>query len=181
VPQPDVRIAPAGEREDLEIHISQALAGDLRAFEALYRLEGGRVFAIAFRMTGRRDLAEDLTQECFVKAWQRLGTFSRERSFSAWLRRIAINVVLDALRSEARSRKIEERVAPSPAAFRVDSALDLERAIQLLPERARAVFVLHDVEGFRHDEIARLMGVTEGTCKAQLHRARRLLRGELDT
>jgi RNA polymerase sigma-70 factor (ECF subfamily) len=142
-------------------------------------MEGSRVFAIVWRMTGDRQMAEDLTQDCFLRAWQRLPSFTGEGPFGAWLRRIAINVVLD-----ARRRAVRESIRDAEDPVRlpmsgVETSIDLERAIQVLPAGARTVFVLHDVEGFRHEEIAAMLGVTSGTSKAQLHRARALLRGEL--
>ncbi len=134
--------------------------------------------------TADPDSAEDLTQQAFIRGWERLDTFRGESEFAAWLRRIAVNIVLSDRRS--RNRRSEQPVddidalpaAPLPRptpAVRVD----LDRAIARLPQRARAVFVLHDVEGYRHDEIAGLIGIAVGTSKTQLHRARRLLREAL--
>ena len=130
-------------------------------------------------------MAEDLTQETFVKAWEKLASFRGESAFGSWLHRVAANVVLDQARSASRHpRKAETAedadafTAPAPARDSA-SAVDLERALAALPEGARAAFVLHDVHGFSHEEIARLAGQAVGTSKAQLHRARILLREAL--
>lgn len=161
--------------------LARAAAGDLAAFEALYREHVGRVYAVCLRATADVGHAEALTQEVFLKAWQRLGTFRGEASLATWLRRIAVNAVCDhfrARRPEDPSDDVEGEVAPAQHA--VETGVDLERAIATLPERARLVFVLHDVCGTGHAEIADRLGVTEGTSKAQLFRARRLLRERLE-
>lgn len=161
--------------------VKRAQRGDVQAFEQLYRDNVGRVFALCRRMCGETSQAEELTQEAFVRAWQRLSTFRGDSAFSTWLHRLTVNVVLGHLRT--RSRRGEKEL---PELERCDTgsqvhhepglAVDLERAISSLPDRARTVFVLHDVEGYRHREIAQLAGMAEGTSKAQLHRARKLLR-----
>ena len=159
-----------------------AQAGDLGAFEKLYRSKVGLVFAICLRMAGSAPLAEELTQDVFVRAWQKLASFRGESAFGTWLTRLAVNVVLtdrrDRGRRDARltlAQDVETLAAPVPPKDS-GTALDLERAIAALPEQARRVFVLHDVEGWKHPEIARHTGLAVGTCKSQLHRARRLLR-----
>ncbi len=173
-----------GEPSDLAI-ARRAAAGDLAAFEELYRAQVGRVYALCLRLTADSSLAEELTQEAFVRAWQRLGSFRGASAFSTWMHRLTVNVVLGHHR--ARSRRPEgfsepeaaaESAVAAPAAA-TEEGLDLERAILRLPERAREVFVLHDVEGHSHDEIAELAGMAVGTSKAHLHRARRLLREAL--
>jgi RNA polymerase sigma-70 factor (ECF subfamily) len=174
--------SPGTVRED-ELLVRRARQGEVGAFEGLYRLHVGRVFALCRRMTGEAGLAEDLTQEAFVRAWRNLASFRGESAFSTWLHRLTVNVVLGHLRGRgARQEGLEvegwDELAPS-APQRPAEAVDLERAIARLPERARTVFVLHDVEGFRHEEIAALAGMAVGTSKAQLHRARRLLREAL--
>jgi len=171
---------------DSEPHdVLAAQRGDLGAFERLYRAHVGRVLALCARMTGDRTMAEDLTQETFVKAWENLASFKGECAFGSWLHRVAANVVLDAAR--ARGRRLR-RIAPvedanafaDPTPVRDSaSAVDLERAVAALPEGARTAFVLHDVNGFSHEEIARMAGQAVGTSKAQLHRARQLLREAL--
>ena len=148
----------------------------------------GRTYALCLRMTANPELAEELTQEVFVQAWRKLDSFRGESSFAAWMRRLAIHAVLADRRSRGRRRTREhlwseaaELRATDDDAERAGAGLDLERALSRLPEGARTVFVLHDVEGYRHDEIAGLLGVTAGTTKAQLHRARRLLREALQS
>jgi len=162
-----------------------AAQGDRRAFERLYREHVNRIFSVCVRMVGDRGRAEELTQDVFVRAWEKLGTFRGDAAFSTWLHRLAVNVVLNEREVEARRRKREDQgetdmdayahrdVHPLPVP---GLALDLERAIATLPPGARKVFVLHDVEGYTHEEIGRMLGVTAGGCKAQLHRARMLLR-----
>jgi RNA polymerase sigma-70 factor (ECF subfamily) len=175
-PQPNVR--------DLEL-VNRARAGDLVAFERLYRSTTGLVYAVCMRIAGNAPLAEELTQEVFVRAWQKLNTFRGESAFSTWLTRLAVNVALTERRNRGRREKRItatddlEPFAGSVRASHPGEAIDLERAISTLPEGARRVFVMHDVYGYQHDEIARLTGTAEGTSKAQLHRARKLLREAL--
>ena len=171
----------------IDDRVVQAREGDFSAFEGLYHDHVGRIFALCVRMTADRAVAEELTQVTFVRAWERLDSIRGDADLTSWLRAIALNVVLGHRRARGRREGKEtplEAVAPfpGPAPERSEAAtlrLDLEQAVARLPERARRVFVLHDVEGFRHGEIARLLGVTSGTSKAQLHRARRLLREAL--
>ncbi|MGD8440800.1 MAG: RNA polymerase sigma factor [Holophagae bacterium] len=165
----------------------RSAAGDLSAFEALYHQHLGRVFALCLRMCGNRSEAEELTQEAFIRAWRKLPSFRGESAFSTWMHRLTVNVVLGHKRSSGR-REDREAVAgerwyddgtitrDNPA-----STLDLERAIATLPDRARVVFVLHDIEGYTHAEIASITDVAEGTSKAQLSRARLLLRKALSS
>lgn len=166
--------------------VRRAQDGDTTAFAELYRAHVGRVYALCLRVTADEVLAEELTQDVFVRTWYRLGTFRGDCAFGSWLYRVATNVVMGALRSERR-RYARERSAADPSVspvHQVDepggTAFDLERAIGALPARARAVFVLHDIEGHTHDEIATMMGIAPGTAKAQLHRARRILREALE-
>lgn len=166
--------------------IHRAQQGDPAAFEALYRQHVGRVYALCLRLTGDAAHAEELTQDAFVRAWERLGSFRGESAFSSWLYRLTVNVVLLRLRA-ARRRSLRVFTTDDPAALERPAPesggpaarLDLERAVAALPPGAREVFVLHDVEGHRHEEIARLTGIAVGTSKAQLFRARRLLREAL--
>ncbi len=160
--------------------VARARAGDLSAFEALYRRAAGRTYALCLRMTADPALAEELTQETFVRAWRKLRSFRGDCAFSAWLRRIAINVVLADRRGRGRTPAEEIESQHLAAALDPGAALDLESAIAKLPVGARTVFVLHDVEGYRHDEIAGMLGVAAGTSKTQLHRARKLLREALE-
>ena len=178
-----VRPGPAVHRDELLVRRAQQ--GEIGAFEGLYRTHVGRVYALCRRMTADPALAEDLTQEAFVRAWERLATFRGESAFSTWLHRLTVNVVLAHFRAADRrdGRDGAEALDGLADALTIPTqpgaSLDLERAIARLPQRARTVFVLHDVEGYRHDEIAVLAGMAVGTSKAQLNRARRLLREAL--
>lgn len=165
--------------------IAQAQAGDAAAFERLYHAHVGRIYAICLRMVADPVRAERLTQDAFVRAWQRLASFRGESAFYSWLYRLAVNVVLVDLRSERRRRA---RILPSDDLKQYDRAgqsatpeadMDLEEGIASLPTRARAVLVLHDIEGYRHEEIGEMMGIATGTSKAHLHRARNLLKEKL--
>jgi len=168
--------------------VRQAQAGDLSAFERLYRENERKVFGLCFRMSSDPSLAEELTQEVFVRAWEKLGSFRGESAFSSWLHPLAINVALSERRSRRRRTArvmTTDDLAPfekSPPGKQPgpEAGFDLEKAMAALPPGARAVFVLHDVEGYLHQEIASLLGMAEGTSKAQLHRARKLLREALD-
>jgi RNA polymerase sigma-70 factor (ECF subfamily) len=164
-----------------------AAGGDRRAFERLYRTHVGRVYALCARMTTDRALAEELTQDVFVRVWEKLASFRGESSFGTWIHRVAVNVVLNRLQAERRDRRRTaddeegDGIAALPARPTTPgNRMDLERAIAALPPGARRVFVLHDVEGFRHEEIAEQLGITSGGSKAQLHRARLLLREALN-
>lgn len=160
-----------------------AAGGDERAFERLYRAHQGRVFSVALRMTGPQ-WAEDLTQEVFIRAWDKLHLFRGESSFGTWLYRLAVNLILSR-RETLRKRERRQHDGPEildrfpcrekPAGL----ALDFEVAIQKLPEGAREVFVLYDIEGYPHAEIGKMMGISPGTSKSQLHRARMMLREQL--
>jgi RNA polymerase sigma-70 factor (ECF subfamily) len=165
--------------------VRQAQAGDESAFGALYRANVGRIHALCLRLTGEAQAAGELTQDVFVRAWEALPSFRGEAAFSTWLHRLAVNLFLAERRAAGRR---ERRVFTTAGPEALESAresnreglnLDLERAIAALPEGARTVFVLHDIEGYQHGEIATMIGVAEGTSKAQLFRARRLLREAL--
>ena len=149
----------------------------------------GRVYALCLRLTGSATEAEEHAQDVFVRVWERLGSFRGESAFSTWLHRLTVNEVLQARRSAGRRTArvalagdpLELEAAPAPPSSQPDAgSSDLAQAIARLPTGARAVFVLHDVEGYQHDEIATLLEIAEGTSKAQLFRARRLLREMLD-
>lgn len=159
---------------------------DEAAFEALYRQHVGRVYALCLRLAGNGSRAQELTQDVFVRAWEKLATFRGESAFSSWLHRLAVNVVLQDRRAERRRENRVfatddlEAMEPAGGTHYPGTTMDLEQAIAGLPDGARTVFVLHDVEGYRHEEIAGMMGLAPGTSKAQLFRARRLLREALD-
>jgi RNA polymerase sigma-70 factor (ECF subfamily) len=168
--------------------VQRARAGDVRALEALYRLHVDHVYAVCLRMVGDRARAEELTQDAWVQVWRRLASFRGEAAFATWLHRVTVNVVLQSERAERRRRRrfplteapARHERAPEPGG--VDSPVDrlaLERAIARLPDRARAVLVLHDVEGHTHAEIARMLRIAEGTSRAHLYLARERLRKEL--
>jgi RNA polymerase sigma-70 factor (ECF subfamily) len=168
------------ERADVAL----AQAGDAQAFERLYRAHVNRIHSLVRRMVGGDADTDELVQDVFVRAWQRLGSFRGEAAFSTWLHRLAVNLVLNWVKGAGRGRKLFEddtalEFAPSRGA-RPDLAMDLEDALVKLPRGARQILVLHDVEGFRHEEIADLLGIASGTSKAQLHRARMLMRGHLE-
>jgi RNA polymerase sigma-70 factor, ECF subfamily len=164
-----------------------AQTGDEAAFAALYDAHAGRVYALCLRLSADPVAAGDLVQDVFVRLWERLGSYRGESAFATWLHRVAVNTVLEQGRA-GRRRRLRVAIsadfaglaesAPDAPAREQDTGLrlDLEAAVRRLPPGARAVFVLHDVEGYPHGEIATLLGIAEGTSKAHLFRARRLLR-----
>lgn len=167
--------------------VERARSGDDEAFAALYRQHMGRVYALLLRLAGDQALAEELTQDVFVRAWERLGSYRFESAFSSWLHRLAVNVALTEIRSTKRRESrvhvtdplgLEGEAEGRPVLVSTD--IDLERAIAALPPGARTVFVLHEIEGYSHDEIGRLMGMASGTSKAQLFHARKQLREALE-
>jgi len=174
--------APAAESVTMT-DVARAAAGDAIAFEAVYRAHLPRVYSLVRRMTAGRD-ADELTQDVFVRLWQKLGTFRGDSSFTTWLHRLAVNVVIERFRTEQvrRSRMVDGEdifeMLPGPAQTR-DLGMDFETALEKLPDGAREIFVLHDVEGYKHHEIATLLEISAGTSKAQLHRARMMLRKHL--
>jgi RNA polymerase sigma-70 factor, ECF subfamily len=178
-----LRYAPALSAADMADDVALAAAGDVSAFERVYRAHLPRVHGLVRRMTGGRD-ADEVTQDVFVRVWQKLGTFRGDSAFSTWLHRLAVNVVIERFRSETLRRQrlrdgddIFDTVA-APTRSR-DLSMDFETALAKLPNGARQVFVLHDVEGYKHHEIASLLDISAGTSKAQLHRARMMLRRHL--
>lgn len=170
-----------------EVLVRSAVAGSVSAFEALYRLHVRRVHAAVWRLTGSNDArAEELTQEAFIRAWQALPRFRFESAFGTWLHRLAVNTALMDLRARRVGEDMETDDAlladlgdGDSAGMRTALGIDLEKAVASLPPRARAVLVLHDVEGWKHEEIADQLQMAVGSSKAQLHRARRLLRARL--
>jgi RNA polymerase sigma-70 factor (ECF subfamily) len=175
-----VKIEPSRARE-AEL-IAAAREGDMRAFEHLYRSHSGKVMGLCLRMTRRRDVAEDCVQQTFIQAWRKLDAFEGRSNFGTWLHRIAVNQVLARSRShETRDESDEEATTlhATTVSERTDGVgdmMDLERALALLPRGARHVVVLQTVYGYSHEEVAEMLGVAVGTCKAQLHRGRQQLR-----
>jgi RNA polymerase sigma-70 factor, ECF subfamily len=170
---------PAGRTDDVAL----AAAGDVSAFERVYHAHLPRVHSLVRRMSGGRD-ADELTQDVFVRVWEKLATFRGDAAFSTWLHRLAVNVVIERFRSDTlkrqRLRDGDDIFAALAAPLRSrDLSMDFESALARLPDGAREIFVLHDVEGYKHHEIASLLEISVGTSKAQLHRARLMLRRRL--
>ena len=166
--------------------VARARNGDVAAFEALYRDHVGRVYGLCLRMTGHPATAEDLTQDTFVNAWRSLPGYEGRSRFSTWLHRIAVNAVLaQRRRPQARSEVSLTDAEGGDLEFAEEDVLDhatpidLERAIATLPPGARDILVLHGIYGYSHEESADMLGIAVGTCKAQLHRARGLMRARL--
>jgi RNA polymerase sigma-70 factor, ECF subfamily len=166
--------------------VARCQAGDVEAFETLYRQHGGRIYSLACRMTGSPEDGEDLLQEIFLQAYRKLASFKGDSSIGTWLYRLALNHCLDFVRSRrAKMGKVtdsldcETAVEPTAAPDSPIARLDLERAVQQLPRGCREAFVLHDIEGHDHKTIARMLGVAEGTSKSQVFKARMKLRAAL--
>lgn len=163
--------------------VALAAGGDSSAFERIYQAHVARIHSLTRRMLGNDD-ADEVTQDIFVRTWQKLSTFRGESAFGTWLHRLALNVIIERRRTLAKQRT---RVSDDPEALdvatvppsRSDLRVDFEYAIGQLPEGAREIFVLHDVEGYKHREIAVMLQIATGTSKRQLHRARMLMRQQL--
>jgi len=178
----------AGRAEDMAL-IERCRRGDLAAFEEIYKAHSGKLYSLACRMLGNPTEAEDLLQEIFLSAHRKLDGFRGESALGTWLYRLATNQCLDYLRSRAaRSNQVTDTIDDDPAlldarsrgiADRTVAKMDLERAVAQLPEGARAAFVLHDVQGLEHKEVAEALGIAEGTSKSQVHKARLRLRALL--
>ncbi|MEJ2239572.1 MAG: RNA polymerase sigma factor [Gemmatimonadales bacterium] len=172
---------PVWDEDDL---VRRAQAGQSDAFERLYEIHVRRMYGLCLRMVSDHQRAEELTQDIFVRAWERVGSFKFRSAFGTWLHRLGTNVVLGNLRSE---KGAEKATAPNELdAFEhglrqamPETRMDLERAIALLPPGAKEVLILHDIEGYRYREIAEMVDIAEGTVKSQLSRARRLVREAL--
>jgi len=168
--------------------VASATRGDSAAFETLYRRHRDRIYGLMWRLCGGNSaLAEDLLQEAFIRAWQKLDSFRGDSQFGTWLHKLSVNVALSDRRSRMRRLTREtgmdeavERSATGATDIYAGQRMDLEKAISRLPERARTVLVLFDIEGYSHVEISELSGMAVGSSKAQLHRARNLVREELD-
>jgi RNA polymerase sigma-70 factor (ECF subfamily) len=166
--------------------VARCQSGDMEAFESLYRLHSARIYTLACRMGGSPEDGEDLLQEIFLQAYRKLGTFKGDSSVGTWLYRLALNHCLDYVRSrQAKMNKLTETLdaeaSMEPIARRDTpiARLDLERAVERLPDGCREAFLLHDVEGFDHKEVGRLLGIAEGTSKSQVFKARMKLRALL--
>ena len=178
-----LRCAAVLTTADMSDDVALAAAGDVSAFERVYHAHLPRVHSLVRRMSGGRD-TDELTQDVFVRVWQKLGSFRGDSAFSTWLHRLAVNVVIERFRSDTIRRQrlrggddvLESLPAPSRSR---DLSMDFETALDTLPDGAREIFVLHDVEGYKHHEIASLLEISAGTSKAQLHRARMMLRRHL--
>jgi RNA polymerase sigma-70 factor (ECF subfamily) len=165
--------------------VALAAGGDPSAFERLYRTYVARIHSLARRMLGASE-ADEVTQDIFVRTWQKLGQFRGDAAFGTWLHRLAVNVVIERRRAFAiqRERMSDDDTAVESAwtaPARTDLRVDFEQAIEQLPPGAREILVLHDVEGYKHREIAAMLDITSGTSKRQLHRARMLMRKHLRT
>ncbi|MFC4727276.1 RNA polymerase sigma factor [Coralloluteibacterium thermophilus] len=177
--------APSPAVSEDETLARAAVAGDTAAYEAIYRRHAPRLYAVAWRICGGNAArAEDVLQEAFIKAWQALPGFRFQSALGTWLHRLVVNTALMELRARSVAQDLEDEDDALAALPGRDGAagavgLDLERAVATLPPRARAVLVLHDIEGWKHHEIAEELGMAVGSSKAQLHRARGLLRKRL--
>ncbi|HEY8328557.1 MAG TPA: sigma-70 family RNA polymerase sigma factor [Rhodanobacter sp.] len=174
-------MSPASTGANDSDDVRAAAAGDRHAFQRLYQLHVGRVHGAVYRLAGYDHArAEDLTQDAFIRAWQKLPGFRHESAFGTWLYRLAVNVALMDIRARGADpvSMLDDDHLPDTGEtpFCAAEREELERAIGQLPPRARAVLVLHDIEGWRHEEIGNELGMAVGTSKAQLHRARGLLR-----
>ncbi len=182
--RPLAKAVPAESDESVRIAalVRRAQEGDVRAFEELYRKLVNRIYALCLRMSRDSQKAEELTQDVFVRAWERMGSFRGDSKFTTWLHRLAVNVVLQAGRTQGRRESREHLVAdPGEYMARITrempgTRLDIERAIAALPEGARKVLILRDIQGYKYEEIAQIQGVALGTVKAQIHRARKMMR-----
>lgn len=175
----------SGPAVSIEALVREARDGETSAFEALYHRTSERVYALCLRMCGDADRAEELVQDVFVRVWEKLPTFRGESRFTTWLHRLTVNLVLQDRRGRGRRRAREfgsddlERYGRAARRAMPGTRVDLERAIAALPDRARQVLLLRDVEGYKYAEIASMTGVSLGTVKAQIHRARRLVQEAL--
>jgi RNA polymerase sigma-70 factor (ECF subfamily) len=180
--------AGAGRAEELAL-VERCRQGDLAAFEIIYRTHAGRLYSVACRMLGNAADAEDLLQDIFLAAHRKLDSFRGESALGTWLYRLGTNLCLDHLRSRAaKTGQLTDTLDDEPALAdagsrrlddRVIARMDIERALAQLPEGCRTAFVLHDVEGLEHREVAEVLGIAEGTSKSQVHKARLRLRAIL--
>ena len=184
---PSTPSKPSGDARtaDLEL-VRRCKRGDPTAFEELYQSHSARLYSLLLRMAGSAQDAEDLLQDVFLQAHRKLDSFRGDSTLGTWLYRLAVNQCLDFLRGRQsrmsrvtesfEDEAVQEPTSPAPVIPAAISRVDLERAIARLPEGSRLAFVLHDVEGFAHHEVAALLGISEGTSKSQVHKARLKLR-----
>jgi RNA polymerase sigma-70 factor (ECF subfamily) len=183
--RPEEPVTTSSE-ETVEVLVGRAQRGDGRAFEEVYRRTADRVYALCLRMCADAEEAAELAQDAYVRAWERLASFRGDSRFTTWLHRLTVNVVLQSRRTKGRrgAREVAEvdleRYGREAVAAMPGTRVDLERAIAALPGKAREVLVLRDVQGYKYDEIAEMTGVTLGTVKAQIHRARKLVQEALE-
>jgi len=175
----------ASKSERIDDAVRRARQGDVSAFEIVYHAHAARIYALCRRMTGDDAQARDLVQDVFVRAWERLTTFRGQSAFATWLHRLGVNVVLEQLRSrkrdDTRHTDVGDWIAgPGSIGDRLDARMDLDAALARLPTGARTVFLLHDIDGYSHEEISQMTGIAAGTARAQLWRARRALMGMLE-
>lgn len=159
--------------------VAKAKAGDKAAFKQLYQRHQGRVYAICFRLSGSADHADEICQDCFVRLWQKLDQFNGESQFSTWLHKLSVHQAINSMKSKQRfwSRFLPETTISDhhDALSNTEEYHRLDKLIMKLPERTRVVFVLCAIEGYQHDEVAKLLSIAVGTSKAQYHRAKLML------
>jgi len=186
IPTHATQLVSSAGAETIEALVDRAKLGDTRAFESLYGRTVERIYALCLRMSGSTDDAADLVQDVYVRAWEKLVLFRGDSLFTTWLHRLAVNVTLEKRRSIGRRLSHEvtdpdlDRYARAAVQAMPGTRVDLERAIARLPDKARQVLVLRDVQGYKYEEIARMTGVSLGTVKAQIHRARGLVKEALE-
>jgi len=180
----DRATGPASPIDPLDGEVRRAQTGDVAAFEAIYRAHAAAVHALVQRMVADEQVARELTQDTFVRAWARLTSFKGQSPLRTWLHRVAVNIVLEHLRGAKRDalRMIDadDSLAGRSDIAALDARMDVNAALARLPAGSRTVFVLHDVEGYSHEEIAEMTGIAQGTARAQLFRARQRLMTLLD-
>lgn len=172
--------------DDTEL-VKSVQKGDRAAFKSLYTLYAGRIYALTLRMISEKNAADDILQDIFIRAWEKIGTFKFKSSFYTWLHRLAVNVIIrksQKLKKEAQKESnIEvEEISRKPGLKKTDSIenkIDCERALQNLPDQARKIFILYEMEGYTHEQIGKIAGISTGASKAHLSRARMLLKKEL--
>ena len=187
LPFPSKSTTASGDTSPETTLVARCRTGDVDAFETLYKQHGARIFSLASRMAGSPEEGEDLLQEIFLQAYRKLDSFKGDASIGTWLYRLALNHCLDYVRSrQARMSKVTDTLdadtSMEPTARRETpiARIDLQRAIEQLPEGCREAFVLHDVEGYDHKEVAGMLGIAEGTSKSQVFKARLKLRAMLN-